>query len=330
MGPRGSRAALLFSLVVLPSLARAEPSDQDKALATTLFNEGRSLLGEGSVAPACRKLEESQRLDPRPGTLLNVAVCHEREGLTASAWAELREARLFAVRDHRDDRVELIDQHMADLEAKLSWLVVTVAPEAADAPGLTIARDGTALGKAAWGTRIPVDPGEHVVEASAPGKRAWRSVVAVKATAETTTATVGPLEDAPPHPVAPSPLRPAFEGPPVVPPAALSFRRKVAIAAAGVGVIGLGAGALLGIRAIQKHDDPDATCTTHPCSSRSVSLNNQATFAADASTVSFLVAAAALGAGAWLWFADSTAPRGVTLVPTVSVAGGGLTARAQF
>src|SRR5580704_16380113 len=72
------------------------PTDQDKAAATALFDDARKLLADGKVAEACRKLEESRRLDPLPGTVLNLATCHEREGLAASAVAEFYEARAMA------------------------------------------------------------------------------------------------------------------------------------------------------------------------------------------------------------------------------------------
>jgi hypothetical protein len=74
-----------------------------------------------------------------------------------------------------------------------------------------------------------------------------------------------------------------------------------------VGVLGLGAGTVAGIIAIQKHNAQGATCTTNPCSSTSISLNSDAGLAADVSTVSFIVGAVGLGLGAFLWFGDSVA-----------------------
>jgi hypothetical protein len=157
--------------------------------------------------------------------------------------------------------------------------------------------------------------------------------VAVKAAAETATATIGPLEDETPSvaDAAGQTAAPAAEAPPPQPPSTLSGRRTMALAAAGIGVIGAGLGTFFGIRAIQKHDDPEATCTTNPCSSQSVSLNNQAKFAADAATVSFIVAVAGLGAGAVLWFGDpASGGRAVTVVPSVTSNGGGLGASGRF
>ena len=49
----------------------------DVARADLAFREGRALLTEGNYDAACPKLEESQRLDPALGTLVNLAVCYE-------------------------------------------------------------------------------------------------------------------------------------------------------------------------------------------------------------------------------------------------------------
>ncbi len=303
-------------MVGAPSLAWAEPSDQEKALATTLFNEAKSLLADGKVAEACRNLEESRRLDPRPGTILNLAACHESEGLMASAASEFREARLLAERDGRRDRVAFADQHLAAIEPKISQLVIVVGPDA-DLAELRITRDATPLSRAAWGTRIPIDPGEHVVEASAPRKKTWRTVVTVGRDGDVQTAVVAALADdlpaaPPPAVVVPDPHAEAPRDVPAPESAALSTRRKIGLTAAGVGVLALGAGSYFGVRAALKHGDRAATCRSTPCSAESISLNDQAKFAADVATVSFVVALVALGGAAFLWFGDaparSTAP----------------------
>ena len=324
---------LLGALWIAPRAALAQAaSDQDKALAATLFDDARALLSQGKVPEACRKLEESRRLDPLPGTMLNLATCHEREGLTASAMVEFRGARAMAERDQRGDRVAFADEHLKALMPKLSMLVIVIPPEV-DVPGLTVMRDGLTIGRAAWGTRIPVDPGTHVVEVSAPGKKMRQVEVRVGPQGDVQTTTLASLEDAPSEvaPVVSSP--PATTSSPDVastrapietksapaPHPGLSTRREWALVAAGVGVLGVGAGSFLGLRAIGDHHDPGAICTTSPCSSTSVSLNNDAKLSADVSTASFAVGLVAVGLAAFLWFGDS-----VTIAPgvgSVQVAG---------
>jgi hypothetical protein len=287
-----TRLALALALGLVSFRAAAQPvSDQDRALAATLFDDGRTLMTQGNVPDACRKLEESRRLDPLPGTVLNLARCHELEGLTASAMVEFREARAMAERDQRGDRVAFADEHLKALMPRLSMLVIVV-PSEVDSPSLVVQRDGIAIGRAAWGTRIPVDPGAHVVEASALATPALPPTPAPATTAP------GPVSAAPDAPAARQ--------------AGLSARRTWAIASLGAGVVGIATGTVSGAVAIGKHNAPGATCTASPCSSTSVGLNNDAKTFADVSTVTFIVGAVGVGLGAFLWFGDS-----VTVAPGV-------------
>lgn len=197
---RGTKRAALAGLTVaalgVPRPAAADGSLADQSMATQLFKEGRALLDQGRVAPACRKLEESQRLGPGGGTLLNLALCHQKEGRTATAWVEFTEALGIARRDERQPRIDFARAHLAELEPLLSRLSIQV-PAAADLPNLEIKRDGGVVGRAAWGSAIPVDPGDHLIEAAAPGKMHWKQSVVVGANAESKVVVMPALEDAP-------------------------------------------------------------------------------------------------------------------------------------
>ena len=249
--------------------SRAGQSDQDKAVATTSSRTRRTLLAAGKVGEACRKLEESRRLDPLPGTVLNLAACHEREGLTASAMAEFREARAMAERDHRDDRVAFAEEHMKALEPRLSTLVIVVAPDA-DRPDLAVTRDGIALGRAAWGTRIPVDPGRP--RPRGERRRARRRDASTSWSARDADVADGDagagsrrcaprrcLRRAPPPAAV---IGAAASAPPrrCTPPRGLSSRQDVGARLRGRGVLGVGAGHRPRLDAIAMHNDPNATC----------------------------------------------------------------------
>jgi hypothetical protein len=54
-------AALLTGVVASAGRVAAEPSADDKALATVLFREARALVAQGKVPDACLKFEESRR-----------------------------------------------------------------------------------------------------------------------------------------------------------------------------------------------------------------------------------------------------------------------------
>jgi hypothetical protein len=343
---RGSerRLATLASVIAMAvgsSSARAEPTDQQKALALRLFDEGRSLLAGGKVAEACPKLEESRRLDPLPGTVLNLAVCHEKQGLAASAVAEFYEARAMAERDKREDRVALANIHLHALESQVSNLVIVVGPTA-DLPGLIIHLDGNPMGRAVWGTRIPVDPGEHAIEASAPNKKDWTVTAKVSPAGDVQTVALTSLEDAPP-PLAPPPRsssEPASPAPQSQAPLlafhssehhGVSTRRQIALVFTGIGVVGLGIGSYFGALAFQKHGEPGGgTCTELPCDS---SVKGEAASAADASTATFAAGLVGLALGAFLWFGDSTGSGdrpAVSVLPTVGPGRGEIQLSTRF
>ena len=88
-GPARAIAAMLMCGLV--ATATAQPTEAVKR-ADALFQEGRRLLDAGDATAACPKFEESQRLDPGLGTLLNLADCYERTSRLALALAPFRRA----------------------------------------------------------------------------------------------------------------------------------------------------------------------------------------------------------------------------------------------
>jgi hypothetical protein len=164
------------------------------ALAESLFREGKRLSNEHKFAEACPKFAESYKLDPGLGTLLNLAICHESEGKPATAWAEFSEASSRAKREGDSDRAQLADEHVRALEPKLSHINVALAPGAAVA-GLVIKFDSRELASAALGLPIAIDPGKHVLQASAPGKESSTQAFDIPSTPTTLTLTVPVLKD---------------------------------------------------------------------------------------------------------------------------------------
>ncbi|HVT08986.1 MAG TPA: hypothetical protein VHO67_16115 [Polyangia bacterium] len=182
-------ASLVVGTARAADAPAAVPEDPD-AVAEALFQEGRLLLESGDAHEACPKLAESLRLDRATGTLLALAMCHEVDGHLASAWAEYLEVIARAKRDGRPDREEAARQYAHALEPRLSMLAVAVPAAAARIPGLVVQRDGAALQAPAWSTAVPIDPGPHVVTATAPGRQPFSTTVVVGAVGDHQTVTV--------------------------------------------------------------------------------------------------------------------------------------------
>lgn len=209
-GRAGITAVSALTIVLVTNIARAQ--QPDVAGAETLFEQGRQLAAEGRLKEACPKFAESQRLAPAAGTALNLASCYEKQGQTASAWGMYREAVSLSVASGQTAREQFARGRATELEPKLIKLVVSVSSQEA---GLEVRRDGTAMTRAQWGTPIPVDPGEHVIEATAPAKKKWSKTIQATGEGQTVTVTVPGLESAPVEPApAPSPATSPSAPPP--------------------------------------------------------------------------------------------------------------------
>ncbi len=272
--------ALALGVVCWAPAARAN----DPAAAEALFEQAKRLMAAGNYAGACPKLEESQRLDPGVGTQFNLADCYEHAGRTATAWALFVEVASSLGRTGDKEREKVAHDRAAAITGRLSRLTI-VAP--ANVSGLEVRRDGEVVGSAAWGTAMPVDPGNHLLEATAPGKKKWSTTVAVGANGATATTTIPELapgdtsDSSAPGAGAPS-----------------TTQRTIAIVLGSAGVVGVGIGAGFGISAFAQHSSYVKECPMDHCTTaQGVADHDSAARAANISTAAFAVGLAAGVAG---------------------------------
>ncbi|MCA9632308.1 MAG: hypothetical protein KC766_31865, partial [Myxococcales bacterium] len=139
-------------------LAQAQTSAQDRATAEALFQQAKKLKDAENYEEACPKFAASNKLDPALGTLLNLADCHEQQGLTASAWAEFLEAATLARRAGQVDRAQVAQERATALESRLVRVSIVVKGKSR-IDGLEIKQDGSPVYAATWNTPVPIDPG---------------------------------------------------------------------------------------------------------------------------------------------------------------------------
>ena len=133
-GPTATAVILSFGA---PAWAQASDTI---ATAEALFDAGREGMVAGDFANACPKLAESQRLDPQLGTLLNLALCHAKQGRTATAWAEYRTVAELASRAGEPAREREAEKQIRGLEGRLAKVRIR-APD-----GVHIRIDGRDIG----------------------------------------------------------------------------------------------------------------------------------------------------------------------------------------
>jgi len=330
----GSRLAALVTLAVaLASAPVARAQGTSEAAATALFDEGRRLMGEHKFAEACPKLAESQRLAPSGGTLLNLADCYEHTGQTASAWVAWKDVASRANAAGKADVEKRALSKAAALEPVLAKLTIAV-DAGSDVSGLDVKRDGVAVGHTEFGLAIPVDPGTHVIEASAPKKKGFSVKVDVVAKQTDARVTVT-LEDDAEATTPPAPVPPPVPGllpstpPASPPPSSGSALKTVGVVVGVVGVAGLVVGSVFGVEATSKNQqalEPQNCRTSTLCTPYGLSLTSDARNAATISTVGFAAGGALVAGGVVMWLvAPSSATKtGVRILPLLSASTAGL------
>lgn len=308
---RAAACAVTAGVALVSASATAQPlPGGSPAMAEALFQQARDLFKQERFAEACPKFAESQRLEPKLGTLLNLAVCHEKTGKLATAWAEYTSAATIAGRDGRKEREGFAREQVAILEKKLARVVVQVDASPA---GPSITLDDLPLDRTALNTPLPIDPGKHRISAAAPGKVAWSTVIEAPSERADLTVPIPALEAVaePPQPpaaatpapaaAAPSPLAPSQPlaplGSSVAPQPARNSNLTIAYAGFGLGAAGVLLGAIAGVATLARAGEIRDTCTGNRCGKDQEQAISSATTLANVSNVGFAVGAVGVGIG---------------------------------
>jgi hypothetical protein len=263
---------------------------------------------------ACAKFTESHRLDPAPGTLLNLGECKEQLGRIASAWQHYQEAADLLP---EGERLDLAKTRMAALQPRLSRLMIRLAP---GAPGDTaVSRDGVALGSASLDTALPVDPGSHRIAATAPGRQTkWFTIQLEETQAKTLV-----VEPGPPEPPALSTASKGAPAPgPIEPGAPRTTSRTIGFVLGGVGLASVAAGAVTGVMTIERKGLVEDNCHNQVCNPEGLVAATEGRTLSIVSTATFAAGFVGLGIGAYLIFSGGPASSGVTAVGPAAISDG--------
>ena len=304
---------LCVAVLAWPALAHAQ-----QAAADALFDSARVAMSKGDFDVACEQFRASDKLDPAVGTELNLADCEEKRGRLASAWELYRtvEEQL----GERDERLPFAHARAQALAARVPKLTLLLAPGAAK--DSTVRDGGVELGGAAFGIALPLEPGVHELVVSAPGFEA-RSFRVQLSEGQAQSLSVAPgraLQAAPSTPSAPPLVEPPSE------PESGSNQRTLGFVLGGVGVAGLGVGAVTGILVLGKQHTVDDQCQPDKsCTSAGLDAAHSGRTLQTVSNVGWVVGAAALGAGVYFLLTSGPSAKPSTSLSVHSnVAGGQL------
>ncbi len=306
---RGSRplSALLAIAIStaafgLAPAAHAQASAADKATARQLGLDGEDALQKKDYKTAEDKFKRADSIYHALTLTLGLARAQAANGelvaaqesynriLSEGAPAGSPQAFVNAVEDARKE-VDAIAGRIAEAVINVNGV------SAADTPAVTL--DDAPFPNAALGIKRAVDPGDHVVKATAkgykPGEAHFTVAPAAEATA-TITLEVDPnanvVQPPPPGSTEPPPVAPAGNG--------KSINKTIGYAALGVGAAGVVVGSIFGILAISAHSSIAGTCTNGSCPPSDNSDISSYHTKGTVSTIGFIVGGVGLAAGAIL------------------------------
>jgi hypothetical protein len=306
------RSALCVALAAfaLAQAGVARGADRDPAAAQALFEQGRADAAAGRYATACPRFEESFRLDPSVGTLLNMADCAEHVGHVAAALAHFTDA-LAQLRPD-DDRLSYVKERISRLKPRVPRLEI----DSASTEPMTILRDAVEVGPASRNTSLPVEPGPHVIVVRAPGRKDREIHVDLGEGAEQRVqAEPGdPLPSAANIPNVPNAPLPAAAASPAATTTASSSstgRGAWPWLVGGVGAAGIAVGAVAGMLALGDAAALRQLCANHTCASsddfsKASGMASRGKTEATISTAGFSVGLVGAAVAAYLWLRPSS------------------------
>ena len=324
-----SRIATVILVGALAGTAAAgEPTVEEKAGARAAAEQGNSAFKNGKFSEALDLFQRAESLVHAPTHLLMIARTHLALGHLVAA----KEAFLQVGRDTLPATAPPpFKKAQVDARAELATLdpripTIQVSARGGGSRRIEITMDGKAVPEALVGIARPVDPGQHTLRATADGMRFEDKTVTIQEKDHATVVLeLSPATAAPP-PVAASPAAPGPEPSPTAEPTATpppatensgsSPLRPISIAVIGLGVAGLGVGAVFAILGISKRSDANDAyakcgdpCPAGPQADAVQELDDEATSRSRIAVIA-LIAGGALTAGGIVMFAVSGSSNG--------------------
>ena len=327
-------AAALSALLPMVALAQEEPSAEETAAARALALEGIKLADAGRCDEAIERLARADRLRHAPVVLGRLGECQIARGRLVEGTETLRKMLREPLPPSPPEVVVAARERAQGVldrtKSKIGALnIVVQGPD--DTAQVSVTVDGQPMNVALLEVDRPTDPGEHRIEAVAPGFSSASSHVTVgvgsrqRVVLELVPDPRGPLpEPASRVPTSAPQTQGAVSSPGLIPAdnderasadvQADSDRalgepdHTAAYLAWGAGGVAVVAGSVLGVMAFARKGDLEEDCPDNLCPASSRDRLESARGFGTAATVSFIVAGAAVGLGTFLYFTAEAPP----------------------
>jgi hypothetical protein len=298
------------------SVAKAEEDTAtETAAARGLAVDGLKLAQAGKCDEAIPKLDRAEKLHHSAIVLSRLGECQVSLGKLVEGTEMLRKVLREPLPANPTPALsKAYERAQTVLDAakpKIAALTISVPTPPAD---LRLSVDGQVVASTLVDSELPADPGEHVIEASAPGfLKASARVTLGSADKKTVTLKLDADPNAPP-PAPPNAgqdmaASPAPQVRPAQPVAALSApppepahppSRAAAYVSWGVGLVGVGVGTAFGVMTLK--DKHNLQCEGNDCPASQRDAVNSAKRSGNISTIAFGVGGAGLVLGTVLYF----------------------------
>jgi hypothetical protein len=317
-------ALSIWAVSIQPALAQESSSAEETAAARSIALEGIRLADAGRCEEAIEKLSRAEKLHHAPVVLGRLGECQVQKGQLVEGTETLRKVLREALPpDPPAVLVKARERAQSVLEkakGRIGALNITIKGPT-DTAAVVVTVDGEHMNVALLDVDRPTDPGEHLIEASAPGYSSTSARVSLAAGArqditielvQDPNATVAATAvSAPPAPASVTGAAgPARADQPnalsvVAPPSAAPPRepdQTAAYVSWAVGGASLVTGTVLGLMVLDRKGDLNDQCPAHQCPESSRDRLESTKGIGTAATVSFVVAGAALGLGTFFYF----------------------------
>jgi hypothetical protein len=246
-------------------LATAIKASETTETAQAKFVEGVRHFESENYESALALFEESYALRPSHVVLFNIAMCEKALLRYAESTATFERLLSTAQTSIKNNLVERAEAAVREMSTEVGRLAVDGAPEKAE-----LSVDGVPLGKLPLQHTMVLSPGKHAVAVTKPGYvrmsadidiikgttvRFRAALSRMSAALSPENAVVPQIKETPPSTLQPAPINPEAPVPSESPKQVSKAWLVSGIAAAVLGVAGIGVGIGYSIRWKQHHDD---------------------------------------------------------------------------